>query len=288
MIAALALGSAAALLWASAGLLSAPASRLAGPALAFAWTSASGVAMALPVALVTGFPSADAGDWALVGVAGLAYAAGTGLWMLGVQGGRVSIVVPIVACDGAIAALLAAFAGASLPHAVWLGLAGMVAAIVLITASGDHDQSEELAFTAGPQRPMATTVLIALIAAVLFGVVFFASGKVSSMEPIWVVALVRCVQVIIAVPVCLSIGRFTPPRGAWRYILGYGFVDAAAYVLYVTAAGHDLAVASVAASQYAALAAVGAVLVFRERLLPAQILGVGALLISVVFVAAQG
>jgi drug/metabolite transporter (DMT)-like permease len=281
------MGCGAAVLWACAGLLSAPAARIAGPARAFLWTSTSGVVIALAVALLTGLPSGDASDWALVGVAGVAYAAGTGLWMLAVSAGRVSIVVPIVACDGAIAALLAITTGTVLPAAVWFGLAAMASGIVLVTTSGGDETSEELAFGAGRARPLTRTVAMAGGAAVMFGVVFFASGQATSIEPIWVVAITRCVQLVVAAPVCLALGQVSFPSEAWRQVLAYGFVDAGAYMLYVTAAGHNLAVASVAASQYAALTAVGAVLLFKERLARLQLAGIGIVLASIAFIAAQ-
>jgi drug/metabolite transporter (DMT)-like permease len=286
MISALALGSGAAVLWAGGSLLSAPASRVAGTATAFLWTSATGAAVALVLAMLTGLPSGSGSDWALVVLAGVTYAGGTALWILGVNAGRVSVVVPIIACDGAIAAVLAALTGSTLPLVVALALACMVLGILLVTAGGPQDPDERLPFATRAMRPLPQTILIAAGSAVFFGVVFFASGRATGMEPLWIVAISRTIPVLVALPLCVAVGRVLPPARAWRFIVPYGVLDALGYILYVVGSGDGLAVASVAASQYAALAALGAVVVFKERLLKPQIAGLGVLVVSVAVIGA--
>jgi drug/metabolite transporter (DMT)-like permease len=288
MIAALALGTGAAVLWGGAALLSAPAARLAGPARAFFWTSAAATATALPFALAEGLPTGDASDWLLVLTAGVAYTGATGLWMLAVSAGQVSVVVPIIASDGALSAVLAALTGASFPATVALALAVMVLGIILVTAGAANDSAEDLPFTSSPPRAVNTTVAMALTAAVLFGWVFYASGKATGMPPAWVVAISRAIPTMCALPLCLAAGAVRPPARSWRFIVTYGMGDAGGYLLYVRGAAAGLAVASVSASQYAAVAAIGAVVVFKERLLRPQVAGIGLLVLSTAVIGARG
>lgn len=289
MIAAVALGSLAAVLWGCTSVVSAPAARITTPFVAWFWTSIAGFTIALPVALATGLPTFRGDDLALVVIAGVAYAAGSGFWLLALSAGRVSIVVPIVATDGAIAAVLATLNGASIGATVAIALAAMVIGIVLVTV-GARQEGEPgvLAFSTKAARPLPVTVAISLLGAGAFGLVFFTSGETSGLAPIWVVALARLVQAVCALPIWLVRRRPTPLPEAWRYIVAYGVLDVSAYALYVTGAGHNVAVAAVAASQYAALAVIGAIIVFRERIAGIQMIGIAMLLASIVFVAAQG
>jgi multidrug transporter EmrE-like cation transporter len=56
--------------------------------------------------------------------------------------------------------------------------------------------------------------------------------------------------------------------------------------IYVVAASHDVAVAAVVSSQFAALAAIGGFLLFGERLQRLQVIGVGVIVVGVTALAA--
>ncbi len=111
MTTALLLGSLAALTWGGAALCSAPSSRLAGPWVPMLWGSLISVAAAALLALPSGAPSGSPADWGFVALAGAAYTAGLAFWLVAVNGGHLSLITPIVAADGAVAALLAAVTG---------------------------------------------------------------------------------------------------------------------------------------------------------------------------------
>ena len=85
-----------------------------------------------------------------------------------------------------------------------------------------------------------------------------------------------------------SVGGLLPAPPSWRYLIGFGVLDALGYVLYVTAAQGSVAIAAVATSQEAAVAVLGGILLLKERLSSVQVVGVVTLLLSVGAVAAQG
>ena len=114
------------------------------------------------------------------------------------------------------------------------------------------------------------------------------SGKASGVDPLWVVAGARLTPTAIAFVVCLRTHTLRPPASARLLLLVSGVIDAIAFVCYVEAAQHSLAIAAVAASQYATLAALGAVAIFGERLRARQWLGVGLLVSAALVVGAAG
>lgn len=276
------------MIWGVTALTSAPAARLAGPWRAMLW-------MSLAATLVTGLAAVSAGPpggsgeaWALVAVAGLAYLASTACWLSTVRGGAVSFVTPIIACDGALAALLAVATGETLSTLAAVALTAMVLALLLVARENGVPVASEARFAMTVNRSKRMTVFLAVMTALFFAIVFFTSGKVEGINPLWVVAVARTFPCAYALALCLRDGALLPPSGTWRWILICGITDAAAYVCYILAARGVLAVAAIAASQYAAVAAIGGVLLLRERLLPSQWLGIVVLIIGSAVIAGEG
>lgn len=289
MITALLLGSVAAVMWGIGSLTSAPASRLAGPWQAMLWTSVTSMATAGLLAVPTGLPSGDAGDWARVTAAGIASTAAIGLWLYAVNGGHVSLITPIVACDGAIAALIAVVAGQTLSLSAASALGAMVVGILLV--------ARRAAAPGGPgpvhsvptvTRPLGATVGIAIATAFFFGLVFFTAGGVKGVSPLWIVAISRVVSSVCALGLCLRQASMEVPPQAWSWIVAFGVLDAAGYTAYIIGARAELAIAAVAASQYAAVAAIGGVAALGERLSRLQTAGVILLVVAAAVIAAQG
>jgi hypothetical protein len=289
VIEALTLGSCAALLWGGSVICSAPASRQAGPYTALLWGNLVAVSVAALLALPTGPPSGDAADWTLVLLIGIAYAAGISLWLEAVRSADVAVLTPIVATDGGIAALLAVATGASLSTSVAVALAAMVAGVAIVAAGGTEGRSDggKPASAAAPHRRWRSIGLAMLIAC-CFGFVLFASGEVDGMEPVWVVAVARAVTCVFALVVCLRkrVGR--PARQDRIWIVLFGLLDVLGFVALVSGAQVLLPVAAVAASQYAAVAAIGGVIYLGERIQRLQLLGIGVLLSAAAVVAATG
>jgi drug/metabolite transporter (DMT)-like permease len=285
--AALALGAGAAIAWGVSSLTLAHAGRVAGTWTTTAWTGLTATLVTSIAASTTGPPGGAPGDWALVGLAGLAYTATVILFLIAVRGGEISLVIPIVGCDGAFAALLAVIAGEALGVLTGFGLAGMVFALVLVTgAAGDEDSPGRAGLP--ERRSTSRTVVLALATSFAFALVFFLSGKAGGIDPLWIVAGARSVPTVIAFVVCLRTGALRPPRSVIPWLAISGVIDAIAFVCYVEAARDSLAIAAVAASQYATLAAIGGVLVFGERLRSRQWIGVALLIAAATVVGAGG
>lgn len=289
MVAALALGCTAALLWAAVSLTSAPAVRAGDPWVTALWTSVAATVVSVLLALPSGLPSAGGSDLAYVVLAGAAYTGGTTMWMASVAGGQVSLVVPIVAADGAIAAVLAVLAGQRLSAPAAIALGGMAMGIVLIGAGSPRAPApgpRALRIRPPAHRSLGRTVAIAGSSAVCFGVVFFAAGRVGTMQPMWVVALSRSIPSICLLALCLRRGTLAPAARTWRWILPCGALDATGYAAYVLAARHDLAVAAVATSQYAAVGAIAGFALLGERLSKRQVAAIALLAVSAGVIAA--
>ena len=78
---------------------------------AVAWVVLIGFAAVAPLAAIQGMPDASAGEWGWTLVAGAGSAGGIAFVYGALRQGQVSIVTPIVAADGAVAAALAIGAG---------------------------------------------------------------------------------------------------------------------------------------------------------------------------------
>ena len=199
---AVAWGLTAALLWGCSAIVLARPARILGARTTLAWTMAIGAAAVLPLALVVdGVPTAPGDEWAWAIVAGVGFVVGSGCWLLGVRLGDVSVVTPIVATDGAIAAVIAIATGEVLGAATLVALGIVACGVVLVCLQPRH---------ANVTTPPAA-VLAALGAAVAFGLVFTASGRTVALGALWTVAVSRVVGAAISVPP-EALRRNVPPR----------------------------------------------------------------------------
>ncbi len=82
-----------------------------------------------------------------------------------------------------------------------------------------------------------------------------------------------------------ALRRHLPPRRTLPWLVAAALLDAGGFAAIVNGAGEGVAVASVLASQYAVVAVVGGVLLYRERLTRRQATGVALTLIGVAGVA---
>ena len=268
-------GLTAALLWGLSALVLARPARILGARTTLAWTMAIGAVAVVPVAfIVDGVPSAPAEEWAWAIVAGLGFVVGSGCWLLGVRLGDVSVVTPIVATDGAIAAVIAIATGEVLGAATLVALGIVACGVVLVCLQPRH---------ANVTTPPAA-VFAALAAAVAFGLVFTASGRTVALGALWTVAVSRVVGAAISVPP-EALRRNVPPRWTLPWLAAAALLDAGGFAAIVKGAGEGVAVASVLASQYAVVAVVGGVLLYHERLTRRQAAGVALTLIGVAGVA---
>ncbi len=274
VVSALVLGSLAALVWGMASTTFALPSRLIGVTRTVFWVGIGGALAGGTAALaLEGQPRFSAADfwWLAAAAAGILVATYTFSALL--SRSDVSLATPIVACDGALAALAFVVAGERLPVGVAAGLALMVLGLVIalrrpVTASG---------VSALRQFSAPVTVLVSLLSAGGYAIMLFASAHVETLSPIWTVVLARGAVTFVALVVC-SVGGLALTTGA-RWAVGAaavtGLMDVASFSLYLVAAQGNRAVAAVAVSQYGVVAALLGVVFLRERLGLVQAAGVG-------------
>jgi drug/metabolite transporter (DMT)-like permease len=262
-------GVGAALAWAVSTLCSSRSSRMIAPTAVVAWVTLVGIVITLPIAAANGIPKhlvSGSGIWLLVGGGGnvlglmLAYSA--------LRIGKVALVSPITSTEGAIAALIAVLAGESLALDVALTLVVIVLGVCLAAIPSDAlEHPDRLA------HPRA--VAFAVAAACSFGLSLYGTGRAGALFPsAWVVLSARVIGVLVlAAPLALR-RRLELTREALPLVVGSGIAEVVGFFSYTDGSRHGIAVASVLSSQFAALAALGAFLLFKERLRRLQLLGV--------------
>ena len=260
-------GLGAAFAFAATTLCSSRSARMLGPPSVLAWVMLVGLLVTGPAAAAEGVPSSlGAGSAGWLAVAGVGNVAGLLLTYAALRIGKVAIVAPIVSAEGAIAAVISVGAGEKLAAGTAATLGVIAAGIVLASVTRDET-------SAG--RDGLRPALLAVSAAILFGASLYATGRVGAELPVfWAVLPARVVGVLaVALPLAVA-GRLRLTRPAVPLVVTGGLGEVAGFACFTLGARHGLAVSAVLASQFAAIAAVLAFLLFRERLLRVQTAGV--------------
>jgi len=272
------LGAAAA--WAVTMLTASRASPRIGSWSTLAWVMLVGLVLVGPVALAQGRPAGlDGGALTWLLVSGVGNVAGLLIVYTALKIGKVGLVGPITSSEGAVAAVIAVAAGERL--GVWTGVAlGVVAVGIVIAARPPAERDES-----GRNDPRAAW--LAGAAAVAFGAGLYATGRASLDLPIaWAVLPPRVVGVAcVTIPLAIS-GRLRLTREAAPIVAASGMGEVVGFVAYALGARHGIAIAAVLSSQFAALAALGAALLFKERLSRLEVTGVVVIAAGVAAVSA--
>jgi len=248
-------GLVAALSWGCATLVGARTSRLVGARMALAWVALVGLVATLPAALATGVPAeATRTDWAWAFVAGAGAIAGLACAYGALRVGKVGVVAPIVATDGAIAAVISVVAGERL-RAISLVLLAVITAGVVLAAREP----------AGDGRSSRRSIVLASIAACTFAVSFFGAARGADLGALWVVTCARIVGVALVTAPLLARGGMRVPRTAVPWLVLGGLLEVGGYAAFTIGAADGAAVPSVLAAEYAAIAAIGGVVLFGEK-----------------------
>ena len=281
MIAVLA-GLGTALMWATGTLCSSRSSRMIGPASVLAWVMLVGLAANVAAIAVGSRPGQLGGsDLGWMFLAGASNVVGLLLVYSALRRGKVGLVAPIVSTEGSIAALLAVAAGEALGIASALLLAVIAAGVVLAALA-----PEELP-VAGERK--SVSVGLAMAAALLFGVSLYAIGRLGDLLPTaWALLPPRVVGLAaVTIPMALT-RRLRLTRRALPLVVTAGLVEVGGFAFFVAGTRHGLAITAVVASQFAALATVGAYVLFHERLTGRQLGGVGLIVLGVAALTAVG
>jgi drug/metabolite transporter (DMT)-like permease len=271
-------GLGAALAFSVTTMCYARASRLLAPAVVTAWVMLIGLVVAAPLAFAQGIPKRlDRTEIAWLTLSGCGNVAGLVLTNAALRRGQVGVVGPIVSTEGAIAALIAVLAGEQLATSSGVLLAVIAMGIV----------------AAGMTRPESASALdaraaaLAIGAASCFGVSLYSTARAGAVLPVfWAVLPARLVGVVVlAVPLAVS-GRLRWSRVAAPFVVASGIAEVVGFASYTLGARHGVAVAAVLASQFGAISAVLAYLLFGERLRRVQIAGVALIAVGVATLAA--
>jgi drug/metabolite transporter (DMT)-like permease len=269
-------GLGAAVVFATVTLCNSRSSRMIGPAQLLAWIMLIGLAITGPLALARGIPDGLDGEAAVwMVVAGVGNVVGLLLAYAALRLGKVSVVAPLVSTQGAIAAVIAIVAGESISTGVGLLLVLIAIGVFLAGVSPEEDAGGDAS------RPTRAW-LYAIGAAVSIGWSLYAIGRVSvSLPVVWALLPSRVIgTAAVTVPLVLRSGlRMT--REALPLVLVAGVGEVLGFALFAFGARHGIAVSAVLSSQFAAIAAVAAYLLFGERPGRVQLAGIAVIVAGV-------
>ena len=264
-------GLGAALCWAATTLCSARASRTIGALPTLAWVMLVGLVPAGVAVLAAGGRAPHGSSLGWLAVSGFGNVAGLGLVYASVRRGKVGVVAPIASTEGAVAAVVAVALGEHLSAGVTISLGAAVVGVVLAASARGVE---------GRTRPAA--VALAAAAALSFGLSIYATGRVSQELSIaWAMLPARAVGVALVSLPLVALRRLPVPRGATAFVVTTGLAEVAGFALYALGARHGIAIAAVLASQFAAVSALGAYILYRERLTRAQVSGIAVIAVAV-------
>jgi drug/metabolite transporter (DMT)-like permease len=304
-------GLGAAVSWAVATLCSSRSSRLIGPTSVLAWVMIFGFIVSIPMSAISLAEGSTVTWFQVAGmiVNGVAYTSGLLLAYQALVIGRVSIVTPIVSTEGGVSALASVVLGEALGLPTAVVLAVIATGVVLASIDRRADEVAEAAAPNGvvdPEDPASAvpaptapepgvrplhrredpaatrrSVILAIAAAAAFSVGLITSARLGDTPISWIIFSSRAVGVLlIAVPL-VARGRLRLSRRALPLVLVSGVLEAVGSSVYVIGAHVSPATAVVLSSQFAAIAAVSAFIVFKERLARIQVVGVSVIVVGV-------
>jgi drug/metabolite transporter (DMT)-like permease len=275
-------GLATAVLWATTLLGSSRSARLIGSWSTLGWVMLIGLAVSVPLVILTSPPVRLTQEQVVyLTAAGIANSGGLLFVYTALQRGKVGVVGPIVSTEGAIGATLAIAAGDPIsgPAMAILGLIALGVVLAAYERRAPAPEGEEQA-RATVRAPV--TAMLALTGAVLFGINLFVTSRVADELPLaWTVLPARVAGVVgVTIPL-LIVRRLRLVRPAVPFVIVVGIAEVAGTLTYAFGARDSAAIAAVLASQFAAIAAIAAFVLFGERLNRIQVAGVVTIAVGV-------
>ncbi len=298
-------GLGAAFLWAAANVASARSSRLIGASSALATMMLVGLVISLPLVPFAGpIPQITPVLVFWLAASGLGSVIGLLFVYRGLRIGKVGPVLAIASTEGAIAAVVAVIAGERLtiPATLMLGVIAVGIAVVAL-ATGDTADADGAVGAAGaaddsgiaaasPVRQPGRSVerqaaLFGTVGAIAFGFSIYGTAQAGLSLPIIIAIMPPRVAGVafVFVPLALT-GRLRMTRRAAPLVVITALGEVIGNAAYIVGARESIAIAAVLASQYAAVGAVAAFFLFRERLSLLQRSGVVAIAVSVAILTA--
>jgi drug/metabolite transporter (DMT)-like permease len=267
-------GVGAALCWGTSTFCSSRSTRIIGAPSALGWVMLVGFLIVAPIAAVRGVTGdAGASDFGWLVVASAGSVSGLGLSYAALRRGKVSIVAPICATEGAIAALVAVAFGQRLAATTLVAL-GVIAGGVILASTGNE-------IVEGHSSRIS--VALAVLAASLFGISLYASGRVGpSVGAAAILFAARGLGVTVIVLPLLVRRRLRLTRTAVPFVLASGVLEVAGYAAFLLGVGSgNVAVPAVLSSLFAVVAGMLGFVLLGERLRRLQFAGVAVTVIGV-------
>ena len=203
-----------AVFFAGSSLMSSRTVKVIGSASSVAWVMLVGLVLTLPFVFASGIPAEVAPNTGWLLTAGAGNVAGILVAGLAFRVGKVGVIAPILATEGAIAAVIAAVLGESVAPIVAFILMVIVTGIVISAVAPDPEPLDH-------ERPLMA-VALATGAALLFGVSLYAAGRLSGDLPIsWVLLPARLVGTLaLFIPLLARVACGSPAapfRSSWPW-----------------------------------------------------------------------
>jgi drug/metabolite transporter (DMT)-like permease len=273
-------GLASALLWGAAGLVNGRVARAESAPLAVAWALLTGFVVAATLAFTTsGLPrDATSADWAWALTASVATLGGLLLSYESYRRGKLGVVAPIVATQGAIAAVIAVLAGD--PLALGAGLMLVIIVVGVVLASKPEALPEDVPPV--PRRASLVAPAVALAGALAFGVGLFSASRVSDdLGALWLALMPRATGLVLLVIPLLLLRGMRVPRPLWPLVAVGGTLEVSGLIAFVVAARDSAAIAAVMSSQFALVTAIGGVVLWKEHLTRVQVAGIAVVALGI-------
>jgi drug/metabolite transporter (DMT)-like permease len=225
----------------------------------------------------------DAADLWWGAASGLAGAAGLVIFFRTLARGVMSVIAPVTAVTAAaVPVLVGLLTGDRIGTWAAVGIALALAAVVLVSAEGGLSALRQA-------RPAA--LLPALLAGSMFGIFFVLLDRTSDESGLTPLVTARLASVALVVTIALATRQsLRVTRVALPLVAASGVGDMTANALFLLATQQDgqLAITGVLASLYPVSTVVLAQVVLRERLVGAQVAGLGAAVAAVVLITLPG
>lgn len=281
-------GLSAAALWAVGNLASARSARLIGPISTLAWVCFLGLLLNLPIALLSGpAPTLSPDVLPFYLLSGGSNVLGLAFFYRALRIGKIGVVSALTSTEGAIAAVIALLTGETISVIVGALLAVIATSVAWVAYfSGEDDGGTS---SRRPVDPAVATRAAgyAILAAAVFGTGLYGTARISAELPLpYAASAARVVGTLaLFVPLLLT-RRLELSRTALPLVAFTGMAELVGTAAYALGTRDSIAIASVLVSQFGAISAVFAFLIYRERLTVRQRAGVVAIALAVAGLAA--
>lgn len=287
-------------------MAAARSARLIGSWATVGWVMLIGVLIAVPATIVGGAGANLTPEaLTLLGISGAGNVVGLLLAYTAFKAGKVAVIAPIISTEGAMGAVISIALGEQVGIAAAIVLTAIAIGVILASSGRDEPAVAEpgglaasgpaalgptpvaAAAAVWPGHPGRKATLIAVAAALAFGINLYASARIGATLPlVWSILPARLGGFVFVVLPLLLTGRLRLTREALPLVALVAVTELVGTAVFAFGARDGIAVAAVTSSQFGAIAAVVSVVAFGERLRRIQVVGIVAIAVGVATLAA--